>query len=227
MKLEIDMTVYHKDVYDGHEPLKVVGIRKDTVELEGDYSGGTHAVCQKDWLSISGVLFEKSEPKEPSPLVSLNLEDINGIEILQFLESQIDDNEDLSDISLNTPLEFEEQSVGETRDGELMYSLSFKCYFNNWGTHQPIDGNEIQITNNGVRVLVGEAFEGDGSDDELEEILTEWLKTHKFQSNQLVKDEFFKLTNYVSNDLYHLEFDDKERIQTLINKLVEAKNLMK
>lgn len=50
------MTVYHTKVYNGKEPLKVVGIRKDTVELEGDYSGGTHGVCQKDWLPMDGIL---------------------------------------------------------------------------------------------------------------------------------------------------------------------------
>jgi len=227
MKLELDMTVYHQDVYDGREPLKVVGIRRDTVELKGDYSGGTHAVCQKEWLSISGVLFEKSEVEKPNPPSSLNLETINGIEILNFLEEQIDDNEDMCDVSVDTPLEFEEQSVGESEDGELIYSLSFTSYYNNWGESQPISGNEIQITKDEIIVMLGEPFEGDGSEEEMEKALKSWLPTHKFKSNQDVKDEFFRLTNYVSNDLYHAEFDDKERIQSLINKLVDAKNLMK
>jgi hypothetical protein len=57
MKIELGQKVYHKDIYDGKELMEVVGIRKDTVELEGDYSGGTHAVCQKDWMSISGIIF--------------------------------------------------------------------------------------------------------------------------------------------------------------------------
>ncbi len=54
--LKIGQKVYHEDIYDGHEEMKVVGIRETTVELEGDYSGGTHAVCQKEWLPIKGVL---------------------------------------------------------------------------------------------------------------------------------------------------------------------------
>ena len=41
--------------------MKVVGIREKEVELEGDYSGGTHAVCQKDWLPLEGVLLSKSD----------------------------------------------------------------------------------------------------------------------------------------------------------------------
>ena len=41
--------------------MEVVGIRKNEVELEGDYSGGTHNVCQKDWQPLEGVLLEKNE----------------------------------------------------------------------------------------------------------------------------------------------------------------------
>lgn len=55
-QLEFDMYVYHKDIYDGKEIMKVVGIRKSEVELEGDYSGGTHNTVGKQWMSIDGVL---------------------------------------------------------------------------------------------------------------------------------------------------------------------------
>ena len=41
--------------------MKIVGIRENEVELEGDYSGGTHNVCQTDWLPIEGVLFKRNE----------------------------------------------------------------------------------------------------------------------------------------------------------------------
>jgi hypothetical protein len=34
--------VYVKELYEGREPFKIVGIRQNQVELEGDYSGGTH-----------------------------------------------------------------------------------------------------------------------------------------------------------------------------------------
>ncbi len=54
--IKLGMFVYHKDLYWGRERMKVVGIRETEVELEGDYSGGTHNVCQKDWLPIKGVL---------------------------------------------------------------------------------------------------------------------------------------------------------------------------
>lgn len=54
-KLEIGQTVYHRDVYSHKEPLKIVGIREKEIELEGDYSGGTHNVTQKQWMPIDGV----------------------------------------------------------------------------------------------------------------------------------------------------------------------------
>ena len=47
--------VYIEDVYNGKEPFKVVGIRENQVELEGDFSGGTHNVCQKDWFDDDKV----------------------------------------------------------------------------------------------------------------------------------------------------------------------------
>jgi hypothetical protein len=45
--------VYADNVYKGKEPFKVVGIRENSLELQGDYSGGTHTVCQNSWIDIS------------------------------------------------------------------------------------------------------------------------------------------------------------------------------
>lgn len=33
----------------------VVGIRRDQVEIEGDFSGGTHCVIQRDWVDYNEV----------------------------------------------------------------------------------------------------------------------------------------------------------------------------
>ena len=60
-KIRLGINVYHKDIYSGRESMKIVGIRENEVELEGDYSGGIHNVCQKDWLSIDGLLFERAD----------------------------------------------------------------------------------------------------------------------------------------------------------------------
>lgn len=42
--------VYSDKLYEGHQPFKIVGIRQDEVELEGDFSGGTHCVNQREWF---------------------------------------------------------------------------------------------------------------------------------------------------------------------------------
>lgn len=64
-KIELGQFVYHKDIYDGNELMEVVGIRKDSVELRGDFSGGTHNVSQTDWLAIDDVItpLEKATKK--------------------------------------------------------------------------------------------------------------------------------------------------------------------
>lgn len=56
--------VYIKDVYGGREPFKVVGIRETQVELEGDFSGSTHNVCQKDWFDDDKVFVVKTVCEE-------------------------------------------------------------------------------------------------------------------------------------------------------------------
>jgi hypothetical protein len=52
--------VYIEGVYWGHEPFKVVGIRENQVELQGDFSGGTHNVSQRDWLDDDKVFVVKT-----------------------------------------------------------------------------------------------------------------------------------------------------------------------
>lgn len=54
------MKVFCDLVYNGKELMKIVGIRKEEVELEGDFSGGTHAVTQKDWFPLNTIFRLKS-----------------------------------------------------------------------------------------------------------------------------------------------------------------------
>ncbi len=54
-KLKLEQFVYHNELYSGKEQMKIVGLRKDQVELEGDFSGGTHNVCQRSWMPIKGI----------------------------------------------------------------------------------------------------------------------------------------------------------------------------
>lgn len=61
MSLQLGQKVFHKDIYDGKELMEVVGIRKTQVELEGDYSGGTHNVTQTCWESIEGIVYPEKK----------------------------------------------------------------------------------------------------------------------------------------------------------------------
>lgn len=53
--IKIGDIVYHRAVCEHKEALKVVGILEDKLLLEGDYSGGTHNLIQRDWLPLKGV----------------------------------------------------------------------------------------------------------------------------------------------------------------------------
>ena len=55
VEIKIGDTVYHRSIYEHKEPLRVVGITENALLLEGDYSGGTHNVCQRDWLPLKGT----------------------------------------------------------------------------------------------------------------------------------------------------------------------------
>lgn len=70
-EIKLGMNVYHKRLYDYHEQMKIVGIREFEVELEGDYSGGTNNVCQKDWLPIEGLslYYGNIEPEKTKTIV--------------------------------------------------------------------------------------------------------------------------------------------------------------
>jgi hypothetical protein len=47
--------------YDHKEVYVVSGIREGELELEGDWSGGTHNTCQRSWVSIGDCkLYEKT-----------------------------------------------------------------------------------------------------------------------------------------------------------------------
>lgn len=53
---QLGMKVFHEDIYKGRELMEIVGLRKDQVELEGDWSGGTHLIPkEKDWMPIKGI----------------------------------------------------------------------------------------------------------------------------------------------------------------------------
>lgn len=53
--LKIGMTVYHRDVYNYREPLEIVSLTQNEMEVEGDFSGGTNVIRQRLWLPYDGT----------------------------------------------------------------------------------------------------------------------------------------------------------------------------
>jgi hypothetical protein len=149
----------------------------------------------------------------------IDIKKINGNEIIDYLNSLTDD-ELTCDISCEQPYIFESQ---ETHDGK--YSLTFSTYFNNWGTDQLIEDNTITITNDGIMVMLGEPFDGDGSDEILEELLTKWLKTHEFSTEY--KDDFNCFIMLAKELLSKCEYGDSKLLEQVIEKLTKAKTFIK
>jgi hypothetical protein len=152
----------------------------------------------------------------------VNLAEINGNEILEFLNNQIKNNEDLCDVSLEGPLEFENQKI--TENG---YVLEFSAYYNNWGTHQLIPGMEILITDDRAVLILDEPFDGDGSDEALEEVLVEWLATHKFLPKNVTDVKFEGMIASCREQLLQISVVDTEKLEKIIDELKEARSLMK
>jgi hypothetical protein len=54
--------VVHPEIYYGNEVFVVVGMRADELELQGDWSGGTHNVSGRSWFKKEGMIL-KNRPK--------------------------------------------------------------------------------------------------------------------------------------------------------------------
>lgn len=152
--------------------------------------------------------------------IELNLEEINGNEIIDFLNKQRLNNEDLCDISIES-FEFEQQEIKKT-----FYKLEFTAYYDNWGTEQAYDGNSLLIKKDGsVKFSLSEPFEGDGTDSALEEVLAKWLKKHKFDNTY--EEKFYALIKDAYEQLPNISVGSKKEIQKVIDTLVKAKTYIK
>ncbi|MEK6829112.1 MAG: hypothetical protein AABY15_03215 [Nanoarchaeota archaeon] len=199
---------------------------------EIEHEDGSTARGQSTQIVIDGIVADyhamKAEEEEEEKLnkkleatKDLNLTLINGNEIIAFLNKESKDNEDWDDISISSgSFVFEGQRLEKG-----IYTLGFTGSYNNWGEEQDIDGNYIEISNKGVKVKLMEPFEGDGTDDVLEEALTNWLKTHKFDSNPDKK--FIDIVTKAHKELGQVRFTSKKELQQVIDQLIEAKTYMK
>jgi len=149
----------------------------------------------------------------------MNIEKINGNEIIDFLNQS---RSKFSNCSLSLPFVFDSQII---KDG--IYRLRFSVKFNNWGTLQTMSNNTIKIIDGKIVVWLDEPFEGDGSEEILKDVLTEWLPTHEF-IDQINQSEIFdNIIEEVYKSLPDVSIDNKDILDEIIKKLNVAKTLMK
>jgi len=154
------------------------------------------------------------------------LEDINGYEIIDFLNKiTSEDNDYLEDISIvGESFVFHSQEIDKKTEE---YRLNFSADFNNWGHHQKIEGNYIKISKNKIRFYLEEPFDGDGTDDILEDAVSNWIENHEFESVLHTEEKFNKILENIYRDVSELSITDKNKIQSIIDNLIKAKTYMK
>lgn len=146
-----------------------------------------------------------------------DLTKINGKEIIDFLnEVTTRDDDALEDISMEGGgFVFESQGI---KDG--VYTLYFTASYNNWGTSQDIFGNQLKTDCKKAWFHLEEPFDGDGTDDDLAEVLIPWLKNHTFLDNK--QEQFLVCIALAHADLREVTFENNAALEGIIAKLVEA-----
>jgi hypothetical protein len=166
----------------------------------------------------------KKLEREKNP-VNLDLNKINGNEIIDFL-NKADDNEEYEMILCDCSVYYGTYQFDGQKVHKNHYSLYFTGGFSHWGEVMDYSGNEIKIKADGeVKVELVEPFEGDGSDEMIEEALTKWLKTHTF--DPAPNKKFDKLLTKAKKDLETITFEDTTKLQKVVETLNKALTYMK
>lgn len=174
-----------------------------------------------DYQNMKAEEAEEAEKNRKAQATgSINLEEINGVEILQFIEKQIKEDENL-DLGIECPITFESQEI----DKHGNYILWFKSIYNNWEDIE-VYGN-IKISKSGFEVGLDEPAGENGDEEKIEELLTKWLPTHKFESSEVIFEKFHNLITSSLASLEKIKFADKEPLQEIIDQLVEARTYQK
>ena len=153
--------------------------------------------------------------------MKLDINRINGNEIIDHLNHLTKNEEVFEDTNIcSNSFTFESQKIDKDT-----YKLYFLLDYNNWGTDQEIDGNEIHISQTGVSCRVGEPFEGDGTAETIEVAVVDWLKDHAFRDSP--EEDFQEIMREVYQTLPEIAFNDPRGMEEQINKLTRAKSFMK
>jgi len=151
-----------------------------------------------------------------------DIKEINGHEILDFLNHKLKEQDDkLVDVSICETLELTEQEFSEEK-----YILTFSGYFNNWGTYQLIEDNYLIIDKDcSVSFELNEPFDGDGSNESLAEIVSEWIKDFEF--DVFTEEKFYLEMENVYEQLPQISFESKNEMDKIITDLERIKTYMK
>lgn len=147
---------------------------------------------------------------------NFNLSDIDGNQIIEYLKKNYDGS-----------IEFVSQEISTGYQDKQFYRLYFSRTWNNWGHLSDFDANYLAIDNDGIEVFFDEPWEGGGDDEEVEEILIEWLKTYTFEKIDY-KSKFDKSMLEVYEEVLD-KIDRKtspEEIDAIIEKLKLAKTYL-
>jgi hypothetical protein len=144
---------------------------------------------------------------------NFNLSDIDGNQIIEYLKKNYDGS-----------IEFLSQEIIEEYGNGVYYKLLFS---REWYRGDVYYENYIAIDDKGIYVYSDEPWEGNDDDDQIEHLLSEWLKTYTFEKIDY-KEKFDKLMLEVYEDIMD-RIDRKtspEQIDAIIEKLKLAKTYL-
>ncbi len=150
----------------------------------------------------------------------IDIKSINGSEIIDFLNKCTKEESFVDTNIVQNSFVITDQELTNSK-----YILYFSVDYYNWGETLRMTGNSIFIDDSRISVSLDEPLDDDGTDSVIRDVLTEWIKNHKFKSNpenefhQLVRDSIFSLSG--------AQFSNKKLMEGIINDLTKAKNLIK
>jgi len=142
---------------------------------------------------------------------NFNLSDIDGNQIIDYLNKNYDGS-----------IELVRQEIIKKPNGTF-YRLFFS---REWYRGDIYYENYLAIDKDGINVYSDEPWEGNEDDEEMETLLSEWLKTYTFEKIDY-KSKFYLLMLDVEADISGIINEPKqETIDAMIEKLKLAKTYL-
>lgn len=150
----------------------------------------------------------------------IDITKINPVEVIDYLNTLDKDDAGLYDSNIQGPYIYEKFKLEDDR--VIIY---FSTYFNNWGTDQLIEDNHIVIYKDKIKVALEEPLEGDGTDDILEELISNWIQTHTFKTADEKIIEYRSLMDSIQS-LSSDSTPNLDNVKIIIEKAERARTLI-